>query len=122
MSPAVLYGSLLWGASIVESVGNTSFIDFIIDHRITQMRGHGVPTPIIPSAGDALLPGHLPAGSWMFHSFEYPIRGTYLQTYRLVNRQITISKQSVLEPATLALMGLGLAGIGYRRHRSKKAA
>ncbi len=26
------------------------------------------------------------------------------------------------EPATLALMGLGLAGIGYKRHRSKKAA
>jgi len=25
------------------------------------------------------------------------------------------------EPITLALMGLGLAGIGYRRHRSKKA-
>ncbi len=28
---------------------------------------------------------------------------------------------NVPEPATLALMGLGLAGIGYRRHRSKKA-
>jgi len=29
---------------------------------------------------------------------------------------------NVPEPVTLALMGLGLAGIGYRRHRSKKAA
>ncbi len=28
----------------------------------------------------------------------------------------------VPEPGTLALFGLGLAGIGYRRHRSKKAA
>ena len=29
---------------------------------------------------------------------------------------------TVPEPATFALMGLGLAGIGYRRHRSKTAA
>ena len=30
--------------------------------------------------------------------------------------------RKVPEPTTLALMGLSLAGIGYRRHRSKKAA
>ena len=30
--------------------------------------------------------------------------------------------QPAPEPTTLALMGLGLAGLGYRRHRSKIAA
>ena len=46
-------------------------------------------------------------------------------TYSSSTNEVTISvtpPSLVPEPATLALMGLGLAGIGYRRHRSKIAA
>ncbi len=35
---------------------------------------------------------------------------------------LTVEVSSAPEPTTLALMSLGLAGIGYRRHRSKTAA
>jgi sialate O-acetylesterase len=37
-------------------------------------------------------------------------------------KSLEVWVQKVPEPATLALLGLGLAGIGYRRHRSKIAA
>jgi hypothetical protein len=34
----------------------------------------------------------------------------------------SLNYETIPEPATLALMGLGLAGIGYKRHRSKISA
>ena len=43
---------------------------------------------------------------------DYPIGG---------EGRIQRNAQIIPEPATLALMGLGLAGIGYKRHRSKAA-
>ena len=39
-----------------------------------------------------------------------------------IDSEIITVRASIPEPATLTLMGLGLAGIGYRRQRSKKAA
>jgi integrase len=40
----------------------------------------------------------------------------------LTRRQVNLEKRTVPELATLALMGLGLASIGYRQHRSKNAS
>jgi len=43
------------------------------------------------------------------------------ENFEYVYSESAQSISSIPEPATLALMGLGLAGIGYRRHRSKIA-
>ena len=38
------------------------------------------------------------------------------------SQELVMVTEKIPEPATLTLMGLGLAGIGYGRHRSNKAA
>jgi hypothetical protein len=56
---------------------------------------------------------------------QYASDGTLLNSFAAQSSWInglTVVTSAVPEPATLALMGLGLAGIGYRRQRSKIAA
>ena len=43
-------------------------------------------------------------------------------TNAFVDVKVEEITSQIPEPTTLALMGLGLAGLGYRRHRSKIAA
>jgi len=73
----------------------------------------GLPaTPIIPAYP-------FDAGNYSFYSqFWGAVRVDSNWSWDL--EIITSSASTVPEPGTLVLLGIGFAGIGYRRHRSKK--
>ena len=116
----------LWNATLNEFFQST-FHDFDLGMSQTSINltgnsgiitdwlpGHAIATTTLNGLGN-------PPGSTFFRSSvaDLPFQSTCVAEDII---GYDGCRTSIPEPTTLALMGLGLAGIGYRRRHSKRAA
>jgi hypothetical protein len=116
------------GAASIQLAGDTPTNWFAGDSfTLSGLDWVGFPTGFITDvilSGVSGITGGFDQSDISFtgHSITVDLSSTNWDSSSSALLSITADHGTVPEPATLALMGLGLAAIGYRRHRSRKAA